>query len=125
MKKRILLTLVAATLFSGLHAQRNCGTTAYYELRKSTDPAVEQRMHQQETLIQNWIQYAEQTKTPGTVFPRLKGFTPTGNAQADQMAYRTAKEKYLAQQQKPKRSYNDDELKTLRDQKRTRYYLTH
>jgi hypothetical protein len=125
MKKRFLLTCAAATLLSGAQAQRHCGTMEYHEFRKSKNPAVEQRMNESEVMIQNWIKNNEKTKSSQNVFPKLKGFSPTGNAASDRIAYRAAKEKFLADRPVQKHPYDAAELKALREQKKLRHNSTH
>ena len=52
LKSLILLFFIGSLLFS---QERNCGTMQYLEYKKSKDSNLEQRMLENENLIQNWI----------------------------------------------------------------------
>jgi hypothetical protein len=117
MKKTILLLFAAASSFAVQAQHRNCGTMQYHEHRKSVNPALGKIMEGHEALIKS------KTIEP-VALPYLPGFTATGNAESDQLAYRIAKINFLAAHpHTPKKQPGQSELNRLRDEKRKRNHI--
>lgn len=87
--------MLGAGLLLTLSAQaqnRNCGTMHYLEMQKKKDPALEQRMKENETRTQEWIK--KHNKQTEVKLPALPGFNPTGNKAVDEANYAKAKREY-------------------------------
>jgi hypothetical protein len=93
MKKMMLTACAILTISTAINAQqRTCGTMENLELRKKANPALEQKMAEDEKLIREWMT-AHPSPVAATInLPAVKGFTPTGNTDTDRINYAIAKE---------------------------------
>ena len=65
--KKIILVSAAIMWALFVSAQKNCGTTQHLDYLKSQDPQLEQKMLQNEIILQNWINNQPEESTIITI----------------------------------------------------------
>jgi hypothetical protein len=123
--KKLITTISCLCFASALMAQvQRCGTTEYYELRKKTDPALQQRMNDLEKQVATWIEKNPQgirtLKQNPVQFPLLPEFKATGDEKTDRLNYAKQKEIFLSKQKvsnTPALILDEKSIKQLREKK--------